>query len=315
MVNGEPLQSATVRDFLNGWVERRKADTALRTHQAYAQIARDFLASLGDRAKLDICQINRADVAKYRDGVLKRTSAATANKSLKYLRVALGAAYRDGFIQDNPAAKLEVIRRRNMQQAERRPFTIKELKAILDHATGEWKGIILFGLYTGQRLKDIARLTWNNIDVENQEIRFVTAKTGRRMVLPLASPLAAHLQTMPAPDDPAAPLFPDAHAIGSKEGSDSRLSQQFHGILEAAGMAKPRTKDETGAGRSLRRTVSEISFHSLRHTATSLLKNAGVPESVAMDIIGHDSEAISRHYTHVETAAKRKALQKLPNLL
>ena len=52
-----------------------------------------------------------------------------------------------------------------------------------------------------------------------------------------------------------------------------------------------------------------------RHTATSLLKNAGVPESVAMDIIGHDSEAISRHYTHVETAAKRKALQKLPNLL
>ena len=83
MVNGEPLQSATVRDSLNGRVERRKADTALRTHQAYAKIARDFLASLGDRAKLDICQVNRADVAKYRDGVLKRTSPATANKALQ----------------------------------------------------------------------------------------------------------------------------------------------------------------------------------------------------------------------------------------
>jgi hypothetical protein len=34
-----------------------------------------------------------------------------------------------------------------------------------------------------------------------------------------------------------------------------------------------------------------------------------------MDITGHDSEAISRHYTHVETAAKRSALKKLPNLL
>ena len=41
----------------------------------------------------------------------------------------------------------------------------------------------------------------------------------------------------------------------------------------------------------------------------------GVPESVAIDIIGLDSEAISGRYTHVETAAKRKALQKLPNLL
>ena len=176
-------------------------------------------------------------------------------------------------------------------------------------------GFILFGLYTGQRLKDITRLTWNNIDLENQELRFVTSKTGRRMSIPLASPLLAHLQSLPSTDDPAAPLFPNAHVIASKEGSDSRLSQQFHGILVAASMAKPRTKEETGAGRGLRRTVSEISFHSLRHTATSLLKNAGVPEAVAMDIIGHDSEAISRHYTHIETAAKRTALQKLPNLL
>jgi integrase len=314
MVNGEPLLSATTRDFLKDWVERRKSDTALRTSQAYAQIARDFLASLGDRAKLDICQVNRADVAKYRDSVLKRTSAATANKALKYLRIALGAAYKDGLIHDNPAAKLDVIKRRHAEQLERRPFTIAEMKTILTHAAGEWKGIILFGLYTGQRLKDIARLTWNNIDLEDQELRFVTAKTGRRMVIPLATPLAAHMQTMPAGDDPSSPLFPDAFAIASKEGSDSRLSQQFHGILVAAGMAKLRTKEETGAGRGLRRTVSEISFHSLRHTATSLLKNAGVPEAVAMDIIGHDSEAISRHYTHVETDAKRAALRKLPDI-
>jgi hypothetical protein len=49
-------------------------------------------------------------------------------------------------------------------------------------------------------------------------------------------------------------------------------------------------------------------------TATSPLKNAGGPESVAMDIIGHDSAAISRHYTHVEAKAKRRALNKLPSI-
>ncbi len=314
-VSNEPLRSAVARDFLTQWAEKRKADTALRTYQAYKQVLRDFVTSLGERASVDISQLTKTDVAKYRDTVLERTSVANANKSLKYLRVALNAAYKDGVAQDNPAAKLDVLKRRETDRAERRPFTVKELKTIMTHASGEWKGLILFGLYTGQRLKDIARLTWLNIDLENEELRFVTAKTGRRMVIPLASPLLVHLQTMPAGDDPAAPLFPDAHAIASKEGSDSRLSQQFQALLVTASMATERTKDETGKGRSLRRPVSEISFHSLRHTATSLLKNAGVPEAVAMDIIGHDSEAISRHYTHIETKAKRAALQKLPKVV
>ena len=313
-VSNEPLRSAVARDFLTQWAEKRKVDTSLRTYHAYAQIVRDFLKSLGERANLDISQLTKADVAKFRDEVLRRTSVANANKSLKYVRVALGAAYKDGVAQENPAAKLDTLRRREADRTERRPFTVLELKNILAHASGEWKGIILFGLYTGQRLKDIARLTWQNIDVEQEELRFVTAKTGRRMSIPLVSPLVAHLQTMPAGDNPAAPLFPEAYAIASRESSDSRLSQQFQTILVAAGMAKERTRDETGKGRSLRRTVNEISFHSLRHTATSLLKNAGVPAAVAMDIIGHESEAISRHYTHIESKTKRAALRKLPDI-
>lgn len=40
-----------------------------------------------------------------------------------------------------------------------------------------------------------------------------------------------------------------------------------------------------------------------------------VPAAVAMDIIGHESKAISRQYTHIEAATKRAALRKLPKLL
>ena len=134
------------------------------------------------------------------------------------------------------------------------------------------------------------------------------------MEIPITASLLKHLEQMPSSDDPAAPLFPNAYPIALSEKGDSRLSQGFHGILVTAGLAKARSKEETGMGRSRRRKVSEISFHSLRHTATSLLKNAGVSEAVAMDIIGHDSDAISRHYTHIDDKAKRKALAKLPNL-
>jgi hypothetical protein len=49
-------------------------------------------------------------------------------------------------------------------------------------------------------------------------------------------------------------------------------------------------------------------------TTTSLLKNAGVSEAMARDIIGHESAAISRHYTHIDEDSKRKALAKLPDI-
>lgn len=313
--NGEPLASATARDYLTKWPERKKGSISYRTWQAYSQVARDFVGALGPKADRDVSQITRADVVKYRDKVAASTTTANANKLLKYLRVGLGQAWKDGLAQDNPAAKVDRLARREDESTERRPFTMGELKVILKHATGEWRGIILFGFYTGQRLRDIASLQWANVDTENEVIRFVSGKTGRRMEIPIAAPLLAHLETMDAADDTAAPLFPKAYPIATSEKGDSRLSHQFYDVLVAAGLAKERTKDATGLGRSRRRTPNEISFHSLRHTATSLLKSAGVTEAVAMDIIGHDSEAISRHYTHIDDHAKRKALSKLPSLV
>ena len=311
---GERLASATAGDYLARWVESRKADTSQRTQEAYAQVVREFVASLGPRAGMDISQISKADVAKYRGAVLARTSVSTANKHLKYLRIALGAARKDGFAQGNPAADLDALKRPAGERNERRPFTLPELRLILEHARGDWKGMVLFGLYTGQRLRDIARLTWQNIDTASKELRFTTAKTGRRMTIPLAAPLLAHIASLDAGDDPAAPLFPSLCPLAATSASDSRLSQQFHGILVASGLARKHGKEATGRGRSQRRNLGEVTFHSLRHTATSLLKNAGVSEIVARDIIGHDSEAVSRNYSHVDDDAKRMAMEKLPDI-
>ena len=42
------------------------------------------------------------------------------------------------------------------------------------------------------------------------------------------------------------------------------------------------------------------------------MKNAGINASVVMDIIGHESEAISAHYTHIDEETKRKAIALLP---
>jgi integrase len=174
--------------------------------------------------------------------------------------------------------------------------------------------MIAFGLYSGQRLGDIARLTWNNIDTVRQEIRLLTGKTRRRMVLPIAGPLLSYLADLPSSDNGGQPLFPKLHAIITRQNRSGTLSNQFHALLVRAGLANKRTHEGTGKGRGAKRQASEISFHSLRHTATSLLKGAGVSDAVARELIGHESAAISRHYTHIETATLREAVGKLPDL-
>jgi hypothetical protein len=48
-------------------------------------------------------------------------------------------------------------------------------------ANDEWRSMILFGLYTGQRFGDIATLTrLNNLDLVRGELRLSTQKQARQ---------------------------------------------------------------------------------------------------------------------------------------
>jgi len=81
-----------------------------------------------------------------------------------------------------------------------------------------------------------------------------------------------------------------------------------------AGLVGKRTHQSKGKGRDVRRDTSRISFHSLRYSTTSALKNAGVSEAVAMDLVGHETAAVSRNYTRIAHEAKREAIAKLPDI-
>jgi integrase len=197
-------------------------------------------------------------------------------------------------------------------ESKKRPFTADEIKRILkacEHDE-EWRGLILFGLYVGQRLGHLAKLTWRAINLDQCEIAFTTQKTGRRIVLPLVQPLVDYLTELPASDNPNAHVFPRA----AKVKYVATLSNQFHDILEDAGLAQSRKYRRTDKERAHARQPTEISFHSLRHSAVTMLKAAGVSDFIARDIIGHDSAVVSRQYTHLSTEDKRRAMRNLPDV-
>jgi site-specific recombinase XerC len=99
-----------------------------------------------------------------------------------------------------------------------------------------------------------------------------------------------------------------------EEFEPAALSNQFRQILVETGLVEPRRSEATGKGRSGRREPSEISFHSLRHSAVTMLKAAGVSDFIAREIVGHESAAVSRQYTHLTTDDKRAAMQRLPDV-
>ena len=98
-------------------------------------------------------------------------------------------------MDDNPAERVTILKQR--KDFERRPFTLPELKRLMELEDTEWRGMILFGLYTGQRLGDIATLTRKNLDLTQEEIRLTTGKTGRRQLLPLSAPLLDYVGKLP----------------------------------------------------------------------------------------------------------------------
>ena len=102
--------------------------------------------------------------------------------------------------------------------------------------------------------------------------------------------------------------------MSKSKGKVGTLSNQFYSYMAEVGLVPRRSKKSTGKGRSGQREGTELCFHCLRHNTTSLLKNAGVSDVVAREFVSHDSVAVSKHYTHIETATLRTAVGKLPEL-
>jgi integrase len=316
LANSNKLPSQTVNAFFDGWLKRKELEASDGTFEKYSGVVNQFKESLGGKVERDISSITAADVATFRDSLAQKLSTGTVNIALKIIRAAFAQARKDGLIDVNEAERVSTLKRRD--SFERRPFTLDELKRIYEAADEEWKGMIRFGLYTGQRLGDIASITRRKLDLQRAELNLSTHKTARRQILPLAPPLLRHLQSLHLADDPDAPVFPRAFATIQRTGGRvSQLSNQFREILVKVRLAEPRTHkaaDGRKNGRTAKREMEALSFHSLRHTATSLLKAAGVSDAVAEEFIGHDSAAISQQYTHIPTEALQKAAETLPEI-
>jgi integrase len=304
----------SVAKVFQDWLEEKIPEVGSATIDFYRQTMNDFLQFLGEKASAEISAVERADIISYRALLAKRLGAKTVNHRTKSLRSIFEFAVRRRHIIENPVSDVKAVR--NNEPRVRRPFTMEEIRKLLEKADPEWQTLIRLGLYTGQRLGDLVRLTWGDIDFDRQLITLISAKTRRRLIIPIEQPLLEHLRRYLNSRVliPEMPVHPKAFKILQKaHGRVATLSNHFADLLAECGLRTKKPHHITvGYGRSGRRQANELCFHSFRHTCVSMLKEANVPQAVVMELIGHYSEQVSAQYTHVGLEALKKAAASLP---
>ena len=314
--NREVLSGDSIEGFFSRWLKNVQVESSPKTYQRYSGVVERFLKWLGPRAALGLSHLSSVDIVRFRDHLSRKHSPSSVNLSLGTIQSALSKAFDDRLVDVNEASRVPRLDDDPQRKQERRAFTDRELRAILKVADSEWRGMTLVDAYTGMRLGDASLLRWENVELDARELRFKAEKTNREMVIPIAEPLHRYLVEIAGTDDPSAPLFPRAYATRQRDIPTGTLSNQFYRLMTKAGVVEKRTNKakKEAVGRSGRRSSGGLGFHCLRHTATTLLKTAGASDVVAREIIGHETAAVSRTYSHIDTATLRTAIDKMPDL-
>jgi integrase len=305
-VNGEGLTVFTVEQWFGHFVNQKKKSRAAATGKRHAQTMRDFVEFLGHRAKLNIAAITSRDIASFRDHRHALGLApATVNLDVAILSAAFNAALRQGHVSVNPCLAIEPLKNKPQRKGV---FTPEQIAALLKAAEGDWRGLILLAFYTGQRLLDCANLRWRDVDLVSdiKTIRFQVRKTGAEIVTVVHSALEDHLLSLPTPNADDEYLFP---TLAGR--SASPLSKRFGELITLANIERGVIRERTTYGG---RSVSALSFHSLRHSFSSILANAGVSEERRMALTGHTTRDVHQRYTHHELERLRDAIALLPSL-
>ncbi|MCO8187470.1 site-specific integrase [Akkermansia sp. Marseille-P9185] len=294
-----------LKDFLHEWMKTRRETTLKNDKTAISR----FLLFMGDACNMPLDMVTNQHARDFMNRELERVSSGTVGIYLANLKTAFQKAVDSRMIPHNPFSRVHPNKQSKEDKQQRRAFTMEEAKRLTEVLPGEWPDMVRVCLYTGgQRLGDIAKLKWEQIDLAGGLIAMTTQKTKRRINKPIISPLKSVFERRKA-SSVSEYVFPMAAMRHTQAGNTcGKLSMDLHELLKQHGFIEDIDKSSLQGNR---RQQAELSFHSLRATAVTALRLAGVPSDLCRFIVGHDSEEIERVYFRPDTAAVVEAMNHL----
>ena len=299
----------------------KRRDLALTTLAGKQQVWSAFLDFMHDtfpEAK-ELRNVSIIHAEAYLTKLRGENSAQTYNQRLCVLREMTRVLMEEARCKVNP---WEDFKLRPDDSHTRRELTVEELARLIDFASREgfeWRCLFAIGMYTGMRLGDCSKLRWSEVDIVRSVIQRVPDKTkkyrkGKPVTIPIHKVLSDLLMQTPIEKRTGyvlpeiGPLLGDAKTIRERSRGMSKIQHHLGKIFHNAGIVTSVSVE----GR--KHKAPDAGFHSLRHTFVSLSANAGVPLHIVQSIVGHESNAMTRHYYHENVAALQQAVEAIPSI-
>ncbi len=226
--------------------------------------------------------------------VLERQDAecsnASINRALSALKRMFVLAVRDGKLQNAPHIALlkEPPARKGFLELE----AFRKLRGELPDYM---RAPVTMAFFTGMRLGEISRLTWQQVDLKDRTLNLNPGETknDEARIIPLNSETVQMLKMLPRDQE-----FVFGQPLG-------QFRKSWRNACVRAELGKFE-KLENGAV-----VYNGLTFHDLRRSGVRNLIRAGVSEQVAMKISGHKTTSIFRRYNIISGADLRDAAKKL----
>jgi integrase len=310
-------------------VSRRGRPLAPTTRRRYEDVVEHVCRMIGQvkMASLRTAHTERlrnellSEKVERKSGELKsRFSPQTVGEILRVLSQALGKAATRGLISRNWADAALVDRPAG--QPEELPLIDEDLaKRILEAVRGQdpWDAAAHLALGLTMRREEVLGLRWADVDLPGGTLTVRHTITYTPREIHEGGPKTeAGRRTIPLPAFVADSL----RRHGAKQAErrlqlGSAWQRDWDVVVDRGDGAPwvPPTFSRAWTSFAKKAGFRGVGFHQLRHGAATLMLAAGIPDAVAIKMMGHRDTRILRRYQKVVDRLKREAVDKLDELL
>lgn len=296
------------------------------TFEKYEGIYRNYVKD-SFLYSLKIAELKALQVQRYYNSLSDKGKSRNLILNLnKLLKQFLNYAVDEGYLSKNPCiGKKIVIPGEKKNKEEVQHFTDEEIEILISNLKGDrYRELILISLGTGLRRGETLALTWEDIELDKNNIKvnkslakvYIIAADGskeRKQIIQVPKTRGS-IRDVPFPPN-LVTVFKeikrkqkaDKLKCGeSYEMSDYVFTTSSGRLIDVANLSHAWEKILKNSN------IPHKKFHALRHTfATKLFEN-DVPLKTVSELLGHSSiEITANTYTHVIPKQKITAVEKL----
>jgi len=315
--DGLPVPSgrSTVAAFLSQWLEAKRPSLRPESFRRYREMC--HLHIVPDVGRKPLSKLSPADVqALYARVRAKGLSGTSLSLLHGVLHKSLDDAARWNLVVRNVCDLVDVPKRTT---PDMRTLNADEATALLDAAKDDpLEAFYTVALTCGLRLGELQALRWKDVDLQRRRLSVTATYQGMQDGTPVFSePKTArskrevHLSLM-------AVEALKQHRVRQLERRLLGLWED-HGLVFATAFGRPldgnNIRTRSFARLLERAGLPPMRFHSLRHTAATLLMAEGVNIKVASEMLGHaDITTTLRIYSHVLPSMQEQAADAMDRL-